>query len=577
MRTSRQKTSLQAHFVSLPDALLRNILGFLSARDVAALSLVDRQLRLLAGDEELWDSFLGRDFRLVSSSVGAPRFGLIGPDDEALEAADRLCTAPGSPRSPRSPRSAGSPLSASIRTPRSPQLLGAANIVGPSVRSGAPSASRLQDYRAKFAKHAQVASHDQRVRHRARAHVIAVYNRFVLRRILDAAQFGCGMMLWPILIFLWLLLLLLRLTGWTPSLSWGAIFAPLIAMPVILVSCMGLGLLTRFLSVRATQEYEDAKILGNSTSGGATAPLRLQPVPSVWVAQHLGDKNNLADCAVQVLQHRLSLRGTCWVVARRLVIPLFIASLIIAPIVDLAKASDAISISWVAAFTPTWVFLLLLPATPYTGLMPCITSWGERRVFALLLTIVGVVAGSQLALSASAMDGKDIAPAVVMIPMWITAAALGTLACGMIGLALCRCRRPRDRRLAAMGCGLLTAVGGFLGSMLPALSAWQDGDMEKMARSLLVPLVLLFAAAAAGWLVVSNKMYLKARARAFRRVLDPTWLRSIKTARKMMPAGHGAHPTLIQLAANMEAATRGHGAAGMRVVGMPAVDDGMPV
>lgn len=594
MSRNHHKELGSSRLPDLPDNLLRLVVSFLSAKDAAALALVSRPFRDLAGAEDLWDGYLDRDFRLDGSLVftevtaagrlhrEALRSPLSSHFMRAGEAAAAHRLLPGRILSSGS----RSPLSVRASTPRSPHNVGSSpSSTAVSTPTGNRSGeSRFKAYRSHFAKHAQVVGSEALARQQARGLVISLHRRFFLRRYLNLAQFGIGLPSGPILLFAWLLMLLLRTSGTTPNLPWGAVFAPLIAMPLLLLSCMGLGLLTRCRSVRALAAYERAKSLALPTvqprSNTEKAAVKRAVIPSIWVDQHLGDKGTLAEYAIRVLQGGRegaldSDMPPFWRVARWLVIVPFIMTLIIAPIVDLAKLSGAISVPWIAALTPTWIFLLLLPAVPYTGLLPFLRYLSDKRVFAVIFAIIGAVAGAQLALSALVMDGADIAPAIVMIPMWIVTTTIGLAALGICVFGFCR--RPRNwlRKRAVLGCTLLVVSGVFLGSLLPALFAWQDGDTEKLSRSVLVPLLMLFAAAVVGMLLFTRKVHHRSLVQAFRGLYSLVWVKTHRNINSLMPGGHGSHRSMEGLAKDMEAATRGTWFAGLRVAGVRHIDAGL--
>lgn len=588
--------SCQLH--ELPESLLRHVISFLPAKDAAAMSLVSRSFRHLAGAEDLWTGLLHKDFRLdenfayISASDGGRlhREALRSPGTSPFLRSQEAATAHRLLPGRILPSGSRSPVSVHATTPRSPHNIASTPSFGSSVAAvSSPTGSRggesrFKAYRSLFAKHVQVVGTETLAREQARGLVHSLRRRFILRRWLNVAQFGLGLPSGPILLFAWMLLLLLRTSGVAPNLPWAAVFAPLIAMPLLLVSCMGLGLVTRCLSIRALVAYERAKLLTLPTVIGPRADaekaISKRPIiPSVWLDQHLGDKNTLAEYAFRVVRagrsETLDEMPPVWHVIRWLVIATFILALVIAPIMDLAKLSGAVSVSWVAALTPTWIFLLLLPAVPYTGLLPCLRYLSGKRTFAVMFTVVGSIAGAQLALSAWVMDGADIAPAVVLIPMWIVTAAIGLTALAVFVISFCRRPRHWRRKRAVVGCGLLIVASVFLGSLLPALFAWQDGETEKLARAVLVPLLMLFASAAAGVLVFTYKEHRRAQMQAFRGLYSGVWSRTRHNITALMPGGHGAHTSLQALARDMEAATKGTWFAGLRVAGVRHIDAGL--
>jgi hypothetical protein len=230
---------------------------------------------------------------------------------------------------------------------------------GGDVERGAGT-SALRRYMQLYAVHREEGRKYRKRRDDTVTDMEATKRRFRLRTWLDCVQFGCGLGFFLVYPVIWLALMFARTTGLAPDLSWGVVWAPIMAAIVHPLAMAAVGALTERWAVDADPR-------------------------SAWRDQELGEKYNLVHYAQQLKKYRNGNR--CCRRSRPVMGCCTYSWLLLAPILLVLKLEGVISASWPVVFIPLWMLLPLTCCLPWMGVFPFADDGDGRRIMCGMLSV----------------------------------------------------------------------------------------------------------------------------------------------------------------------------------------------
>jgi F-box domain len=615
-RTTRKAlptAGITATIDDVPEDVFREILEYLSPKDVVALGLTSRTLAKAAFDPLTWAWLLQRDFQAPSQPMplyrqprqatpfsfgSSPLVMSPSPPFSSSSATLALLNGPTSPNNhgpggmPRSPASASpaSPLRSSLRRPPSSVLIStllameearpATTVTTPvqtplrtwrsrtmstrGVREeegegtkGGRSGHPMSEYVRLHNEHKQGAARRIRKTKAALQELQAIKRQYTLRVFLDVLQWGCGLGLYPWLLFAWLLLMYLKTSGTYPSLPWTAVWAPVIAAVLWPWMFAAIGAVTECFARRAADRATEKRsndpfsepvdvttIAGTGTS--TTTDL-------IWVShggccygQDSGDEGSFVEYAQQVKSYRT---GKC-VRKCRLRCCFFtlpMVCLLLSPIFILLKLEGVgffAETSYAVSLIPVWMFFLTWCCLPQGGAFPCLDDGEARTMMFFTQACATIVFAPVIAVTAAILDGANIRLIFALLPLFI----LDVLILGFLiffALMSCCASSMSDRREARLAtCVALTVLAFGLGAQVPASIYWEQGEKDKVAGALLIPAIFFMAIISCLWSGGSVALLRKTRKSSFKYLYTARWRTIDKDMTAGLPKGHGTSPAL---------------------------------
>ena len=282
-----------------------------------------------------------------------------------------------------------------------------------------------------------------------------------LRVGLDCAGYGIGLATPCTLLAVWLLLLTLKLSDASSSLTWGAVWLPVWLAVAVTFTCTCFGLWVKWRAYSATAE-------------------------SAWYQQDEGEDYTLGGIVNDGIS-RLA-RSRCGTVTR---LGWVVANLLLAfvafPALVYAKLDGLITASWPAVFTPVWLVFGLWCCMP-----PALSRLMEERdamwgVWSMTIIVLWAPLLTTLAMVVARLQGKAIEAVFIFIPLYVVDAGLLLMACVLCIIA---CVDDSDR---GMMLAILTGICTVLAIFLPAQILASIGDHATGSFPVLgtlVPLVV---------------------------------------------------------------------------------------
>jgi hypothetical protein len=455
---------------------------------------------------------------------------------------------------------------------------------GGDVERGAGT-SALRRYMQLYAVHREAGRKYRKRRDDTVTDMEATKRRFRLRTWLDCVQFGCGLGFFLVYPLIWLALLFVRTTGVAPNLSWGVVWAPIMAAIVHPLVMAAIGAVTERWAVNA-----DAR--------------------SAWRDQELGEKYNLVHYAQQVKTYHNGNR--CCRSSRPVMGCCTYSWLLLAPILLVLKLDGVISASWPVVFIPLWMLLPLTCCLPWMGIFPFADDGDGRRIMCGMLSVRLLVprdsgfadarrgrtafalkpaadachiCGSHRHDSAADCDhptgssfvcpclqvlviffagtlgtvcallaGKDMRLLYALIPFWIFDGLLFCGACFAWVMGCCASSASDRKWFRVIGAVTTFVLVLALSGEIPAAIWWDQEDYQAVARALIAPALTLAVILSVAGCVGAGLLLVKARRKAFQQLYRSNWRNSDASVAASMPGGHAAAEVLRVIRANIDSA-----------------------